>query len=216
MPRVIPWSAVVLALTFSAVDGGASDTTFADDREFFAARVQPNLTYCRTCHIPSGIADTDKGRRLMLSSDTAEDYDNLKASWERLGKGVEANRILLKASNTDPEPHTGGAPWPKQSAQYAAMKTLLLCWNDPADCAALLADPGGENPGPEPPLLGDLQASGGRNYAAVFCEGAADSAALPRDPRELIAGDDIDNKDFAVYYNDPFEICETPTLFENQ
>src|SRR5947208_15322377 len=99
MSPMVPRVAVALALTFSAfggsigadaVDAGAGDTTFADDREFFAARVQPNLTYCRTCHIPGGIADTDKGRRLMLSSDTAEDYDNLKASWQRLGKGVEA------------------------------------------------------------------------------------------------------------------------------
>ncbi len=68
----------------------------------------------------------------------------------------------------------------------------------------------------EYPLLGDLEANGGRNYAAVFCEGKADSAALPPDPRELIAGENLNNPDYAVWYNDPFELCHTDTLFENQ
>ena len=67
-----------------------------------------------------------------------------------------------------------------------------------------------------PPLLGDLEAAGGRNYAAVYCEGKADSEMLPMDPRALINGENLENPKYAVWYNDPFEICETPTLFETQ
>jgi hypothetical protein len=65
-------------------------------------------------------------------------------------------------------------------------------------------------------LLGDLQANGGRNYAAAFCEGQPDGTALPQDPRELIAGTNLENPTYAVWYNDAFEICETPELFANQ
>jgi hypothetical protein len=65
-------------------------------------------------------------------------------------------------------------------------------------------------------LLAALDGTGGRNYAAVFCEGKADGAVLPRDPRELIAGDNLLNADYKVWFNDPFQICETPELFANQ
>lgn len=187
----------------------------ADPKDFFAANVEPNMKTCRTCHIPGGVADTDKGHRMMLSSNPAEDYDNLQTSWTTLGKGVETNRILLKASNTDPEPHSGGTLWPKGGAQYNNVKIIFTCWDNPAGCAALLANGGSVNP-VELPLLGDLGATGGRNYAAQFCEGKEDGTALPHDPRELIAGDNLNNKNYSVWYNDAFEICETPTLFENQ
>ncbi|MGH7897951.1 MAG: hypothetical protein ACREQQ_08355, partial [Candidatus Binatia bacterium] len=67
------------------------------------------------------------------------------------------------------------------------------------------------------PLLGDLEANGGRSYAAVFCEDNPDPATpLPPDPRELIAGPNLGNPNYGVYYNDPFEICETDTLFATQ
>jgi len=73
-----------------------------------------------------------------------------------------------------------------------------------------------EAPGEVYPLIGDLTSNGGRNYAAVYCETRPDDARLPSDPRELMAGDNIENGDYAVYFNDPFEICETEALFENQ
>jgi len=47
------------------------------------------------------------------------------------------------------------------------------------------------------PLLGDLDKNGGRNYAAVFCENQPDDSAPPPDPRELISGRNIDNRNFA-------------------
>ena len=55
----------------------------------------------------------------------------------------------------------------------------------------------------QPPLLGDLEAVGGRNYAAVYCESKADDAPLPNDPRELIAGENLENPAYAVWFNDP-------------
>jgi hypothetical protein len=208
--------------TTGGTTGGSTGTAaggsgLATPQDFFAARVEPNMSFCRNCHVPGGIADTDKGKRLMLSSNSAEDYAKVNASWVTLGKGVETNRILLKASNTDPEPHSGGSPWPKGSAQYNDMKTLLSCWDSPAGCAALLAGVGaGTVVPPLPPLLGDLKANGGRNYVAVFCEGKADDVALPKDPRELIAGDNLNNKNYSVWYNDAFEICENDTLLKTQ
>lgn len=92
-------------------------------------------------------------------------------------------------------------------------------------CQSGLDTPGGDTPDSdqnvqtdtEPfPLLGDLEANGGRNYAAVHCEGKPDGEPLPSDPRELISGDNLNNPDYAVWYNDPFELCQTDTLFETQ
>ncbi|MGH7860595.1 MAG: hypothetical protein ACREQY_24965, partial [Candidatus Binatia bacterium] len=82
--------------------------------------------------------------------------------------------------------------------------------------AALLGFAAGSTHAEDWPLLGDLEANGGRNYAAVFCDGEADDALLPPDPRELIGGANLNNIAFAVHYNDPFEICETDLLFETQ
>lgn len=188
-------------------DGSAKEV-----QSFFSSSVSPNLDFCRTCHVPEGSADTSAGRRFMLSSDKNEDYSRLQSSWITLGKGVETSPILLNASGA--HSHSGGSPWPASSAPYASMKTLLACWSDPEHCAALLGN--GDTPSEPYPLLGDLQANGGRNYAAVFCENRDDQTPLPQDPRELIAGKNLNNGNYAVWYNDPFEICETPELFKNQ
>ncbi|HSW11709.1 MAG TPA: hypothetical protein VLI06_02645 [Solimonas sp.] len=195
--------------------GSGSSAKVGSEQELFSQRVQNQLDNCRTCHVPGASADVPEGQRFMLSSNRGQDYDHLKAAWTTLGGGVETNRILLKASNTDPEPHTGGAPWAKDGAGYNNVKALFGCWANPAGCAGILAALGG-GAITELPLLGDLEANGGRNYAAVFCEDKADATALPPDPRELIAGDNLENPDYAVWYNDAFELCETPALFENQ
>ncbi|MGH8429899.1 MAG: hypothetical protein ACREUF_05810 [Solimonas sp.] len=217
-------SALLLCACGGGYSGGSSSDSentgngsrkLASERELFDQRVQPQLDNCRSCHVPGGVADTDQGRRMMLSASKAEDYQHLKDSWTTLGRGVDTNRILLKASNTDPEAHTGGAPWPKDGDAYNNTKALFGCWDNPAGCAAILAALGG-GVVTELPLLGDLQANGGRNYAAVYCEDKADATPLPPDPRELIAGDNLDNPNYAVWYNDAFELCETPALFENQ
>jgi endo-cleaving rubber dioxygenase len=200
----------------SGSGGSGGSTGFANSEEFFAARVAPNMGFCRTCHVPGGVADTDEGRRFQLSSNSTEDYAKLNASWIALGRGVETNKVLIEPT-VGSEPHSGGKPWPATSDAYKHMKILLACWDNPTGCAALLGGVVGGGGGTTlPPLLGDLQANGGRNYAAVYCEGKADATALPPDPRELIAGENLDNPNYAVWYNDPFEICETDLLFENQ
>ncbi|AXQ31531.1 hypothetical protein D0B54_23840 [Solimonas sp. K1W22B-7] len=199
-------------------DGGSSPggggTAAKDDQGHFSANVAPGMDFCRTCHVQGGVADTDEGRRFMLSSDKSRDYALLKASWAALGRGVESSLILQNASGE--HVHSGGSPWPKGSTPYNNMKILLGCWDSPASCAGLLGGAIGGGNTSLPPLLGDLAANGGRNYAAQFCEGKAAATPLPQDPRELISGDNLDNPDYAVWYNDEFEICETPALFENQ
>ncbi|WP_394833383.1 hypothetical protein LVJ94_43445 [Pendulispora rubella] len=194
-------------------DGGTSTSVAAvgSPEEFFAARVQPNLGYCRTCHVPGGVADKPEGRRMMLSPVTVDDYRNLQTSWTNLGKGVDSNLILQNASGQ--HAHSGGAPWATTSAAYQDMKMLLACWDDPAHC-----DFGGEPPPPPPtyPLLGNLASNGGRNYAAQFCENKPDSEPLPLDPRELISGSRIGNPNYAVFYNAPYKVCANDTLLENQ
>ncbi len=202
----------------SGSDGssGSSDS-FATPRDFFAARVQPSLEFCRTCHVPGGVADTDKGRRFMLSRNATEDYDRLQASWEALGKGVETNRILLKPSGQDPEPHSGGTPWPKNGPAYANMKILLSCWDKPAGCATLLGNAGGGPVVEQFPLLGN---PGKHYFVNQICDGAPDSTPIDwsQDPRRLMMADTglIDSEQYAVHFNDPFEICHNDTLIQNQ
>jgi mono/diheme cytochrome c family protein len=198
------------------VGGGGAGESFKSDQELFDGRVQSSLEFCRTCHVPGGVADTDKGRRFMLSSKQSEDYANLKTSWTALGKGVETNRILLKPSGQDPEPHSGGTPWPQESAAYKNMKILLGCWDDPAACAALLAGAVGGSV-EEFPLLGN---PGKHFFVNQICDGAPDSQLIDwsQDPRRLMMADTglIDSETYAVHFNDPFELCHVPTLFENQ
>jgi hypothetical protein len=189
--------------------GSGNSANVTDPKDFFITHVEPNMGFCRTCHVPGGVGDTDKGHRFMLSSNSAEDYAHLNTSWMDLNKGVETNRILLKPSGQDPESHSGGTPWPKGSVAYADMKTLLGCWDNPASCGALLGTvtnvPGGTGSGSpvtQPPLLGSMH--GGHAWFN-FCEGKLDDAVLPPDPRSLIRPGV--NKGKAVYYNTYWKDC---------
>nr|WP_162932195.1 hypothetical protein [Solimonas sp. K1W22B-7] len=174
--------------------------------EHYTRNVQPSLDFCRSCHVPGGIGDVDTGRKFQLSSNRAEDLANLKASWERLGGNNPTSRILLMASGQE-TPHSGGAPWPKDSAAYRNMSILLQCFADPAGCVGLL---GGAGTVSQLPLLGSKRA---RHLWQTYCEGdgtaaspaQADSAVLPPDPRTLIVPGVNQNK--AVYYNAWYEDC---------
>ena len=196
-------------------DPTPSGGTFTSERALFDARVQSTLDFCRTCHVPDGVADTDDGRRFMLAREAQQDYALLRASWEALGRGVEDNLILQHASGG--EPHSGGAPWPVGSAPYINMRILLGCWNNPADCTTLLGGAGGGPVVEAQPLLGN---PGKHYFVNQLCEGAPDSTAIDwdQDPRRLLtqAGGLIDGEQYAVHFNDPYEICHTDTLFETQ
>jgi endo-cleaving rubber dioxygenase len=200
-----------------AGNGGPSPggSSVASERALFDARVQPTLDFCRTCHVPGGVADSDEGRRFMLATDRAQDHALLRASWEALGRGVDDNLILQYPSGQ--QPHSGGAPWPQGSAAYANMRILLGCWNDPADCAALLAGAGGAPVAAAEPLLGN---PGKHYFINRLCDGAPDSTPIDwnQDPRRLLTVDGglIDSEQYAVHFNDPYEICHTETLFETQ
>src|SRR3546814_5689168 len=63
--------------------GGPSNAKSVE--EHFAQNVAPALQFCRTCHVPGGVADVDDGRDFQLGTDPANDMAALKASWERLG-----------------------------------------------------------------------------------------------------------------------------------
>src|SRR5438128_80280 len=154
-----------------------SSVTVKNCDQLFALRVQPRLDYCRNCHVPGGVADVPDGHLYMLSQDKTQDFANLRASWEALGRNDNGkSRILKMPSGTDTRSHTGGTPWPVGSAAYNEMDAQLLGFVDPSACN--LGVLGGITQ--EFPLLGDLEATGGRNYAAVYCEGKADGEALPR------------------------------------
>jgi len=77
--------------------GGGSGAPSAGNsgsaEEFFQTRLQTSSGFCRTCHIPDGVADTADGDGLMLSSNAADDFRLLRASWETLGGGVESNPL---------------------------------------------------------------------------------------------------------------------------
>ncbi|WP_295877824.1 hypothetical protein [uncultured Zhongshania sp.] len=170
--------------------GGSSGTpnggNSGSQEEFFQTRLQTASGFCRTCHLPGGVADTADGDGLMLSSNAADDFRLLRASWETLGGGVETSPLLIEPSDPS-EPHSGGKPWPAGSQPYEAMRTLLACWDSPDSCSL-----SGGVSGPAPnlePLLGS--ARGGHvwfDYCGADDNGnpRPDSALLPPDPRSLV------------------------------
>lgn len=180
-----------------------TQTTVTSDKDFFAKSVAPNLSLCRGCHVPGGIADTADGKLFMLSSDPVQDYSNVYSSWIALDKGVSNNKILTKPSDIA-QHHSAGQPWPVGGQAYEAMKTILSCWDNPASCAALL-DGGVTTPVDQLPLLGSSHA---RSYMDSFCEGQLDNAALPQDPRELIRPGISTGK--AVAFNAYWQDCTGP------
>ena len=205
---------VISAGLLAACDGGRFDgglqgradnantdnASFGTSEEFFASRVAPRMDFCRTCHIPGGVADTDEGKRFLLSSNSSEDYANTYAAWQTLGRGVESNMLIVE--NADPnEPHSGGKNWPVGSDAYKDMIALLSCWNNPAQCT-LNAVGGGVVPELQP-LLSEGH-RGGHAWSR-YCEGKPDEAALPVDPRALVQPGVNQGK--AVYFNAYYKDC---------
>ncbi|MGB1581753.1 MAG: hypothetical protein ACPHER_09635, partial [Nevskiales bacterium] len=174
--------------------GGGS---FANSEAFFDARIAPRMDFCRTCHIPQGLADTSEGRRFLLSSNSGDDYNNLYSAWETLGGGVENNLLIIENADNN-EPHSGGKNWPSGSDAYNDAITLLSCWENPAQC---VFDTVGEVLD-SLPLLGS---SRGGHAWFDFCEGKTDSAALPVDPRARVQPGISDGK--AVYFNAFWKDC---------
>jgi len=173
-------------------DGQASsssnDQRFSNSEQFFTARVQPRLELCRSCHVPQGVADTDAGRRMMLSADKGQDLANLKGSWQAMGGNNPLSRILVMASGQ--QSHTGGTPWPGESAAYKDVAVMLACFETPDQCMSLIAALGGGSTDVAGlPLLGSDH---GRGTRQIFCEGQdgksakPDSTVLPQDARELV------------------------------
>ena len=166
---------------------------------FFEDQVQPNLGDCRICHVPGGVADTEAGRRFLLSQDPDEDYDRLYQAWDVLGRGVDSNRLLLKASNTDPEPHSGGRQWSTSSQAYADARTLLACWDDPESCELSSEGEVVERA----PLLGSRR---GGHYWFDYCANRPDDAIVPPDPRSLVVPGTNDG--LAVAMNVEWQHCQ--------
>ena len=166
--------------------GSGGGSPIGEPDVFFEQRLQTAVAFCRTCHIPGAVADSDEGRRFMLSSNPSNDYDLLYASWQALGGGVDSSLILIEASD-DSEPHSGGKPWVAGGAIYQNMRTLLACWDNPDSCSLS----GGDEPADtaEEPLLGSAR-GGHRWFDYCGDDGNGnprpDSAVLPVDPRSLI------------------------------
>lgn len=120
-------------------DGGNNGGDEMDCAVFFAQRVQPELEYCRSCHVPEGVADVDDGRGLQFTSNSEDDLERLYQGWETLGGNNPQSRILTMASGTDEESHSGGDPWPVDSAIYADVETLLNGFEN-GWCEAALAE----------------------------------------------------------------------------
>ncbi|MFT5576430.1 MAG: hypothetical protein ACI89D_001954, partial [Bermanella sp.] len=161
------------------------------------------------------------GHGFMLSSNPAEDFERMKASWASLGKGDTTNAILVQTSDASAA-HTGGTPWLRGSAPYTAVSALFSCWNDPDSCNLST----GGVVVPELPLLGSAQ---GGHFWDDFCNGLVaadgtrqfseggdylttaqvaprpDSAVLPLDPRDLVRAGASDGK--AVHFNAFWRNC---------
>lgn len=174
------------------------EITASSTENMFNARIAPHMDFCRTCHVSGGLADTDEGRRFQLLADKSQDYNRVNDAWLALGQGVESNPLIVENSDYN-EPHSGGKTWPKGSAAYTDMVSLLSCWDDPSTCAP--ATPG------EPVVLKPLLSEGHRGGHAWgrFCEGKSDDAVLPPDPRTLVQPGVNEGK--AVYFNAYYKDC---------
>ena len=179
------------------VSGGGGTGSAADCDALFA-RVQPRLAFCRSCHVPDGVADVDAGRAFQLEADSSRDGERLRAAWLAVGEHEGVSRILTMASATDARSHSGGAPWPAGSAAYREMDALLQGFATPAACAIEAIEAPAEQP-----LLGGPR---GGSVWSNFCDGQPDSAALPRDPRELIV--EGVNAGKAVAFNAYWRACD--------
>ncbi|AXQ30509.1 hypothetical protein D0B54_18290 [Solimonas sp. K1W22B-7] len=182
-------------------NGGGGTAAVKNCTELFAGRVQKRMDFCRTCHIPGGAADVPDGKLFQLTQDRSQDYANLRASWDRLGRNDNGkSRILKMASGTDTRSHTGGTPWPVGSDAYKEMDAQLLGFVDAGACA--IGGLGGD-PTAELPLLAEGHRGG--SHFSRFCEGKADSAVLPPDPVRLIKPGVNAGK--AVYFNTHWKDC---------
>ncbi len=181
--------------------GEADDNTAVDDTpaggDHFLTQVQPRLDFCRTCHIPGGVADTEDGHRFLLGANAAGDRDRVYDAWQALGEGVESNLLLIEPS-MPAEPHSGGKPWPQGGLAYEAMKVLLQCFEQGSDCITNED----QIPVQERALLGSKRAA---HAWQTFCADQADSATLPPDPRSQILPGVNEGK--AVYFNAFWEDC---------
>ncbi|HSW11336.1 MAG TPA: hypothetical protein VLI06_00765, partial [Solimonas sp.] len=52
----------------SSGGAGGSGAQARSMEEHFSRNVQPSVDFCRTCHVPGGIADVEDGRDFQLSS----------------------------------------------------------------------------------------------------------------------------------------------------
>ena len=194
--------------------GGNAASHFSPPQAFFAAEVEPNLGFCRTCHVSGGVADTPgtgapntQGNLFLLGSDSSQDYNNVYNAWTALNGGVATNLLLLNPS-TPSRNHDGGQPWPSGSQAYNAMQTLLTCWNNPAGCSALLGSSGGYPVQPPPLLGGRHSGSIWAGYCANDGSPLPDSAVLPPDPRTLVVAGVNQNK--AVVFTTYWKSCGNP------
>lgn len=194
--------AFVGAVDGEAFDVRSEDVSYASSEEFFDSRIAARMDFCRVCHVPDGVADTEEGNRLLLSADSAEDYARTYAAWQLLGEGVADNMLIVE--NADPnEPHSGGKNWPVGSDAYNDLITLLSCWDNPSNCVLSAASNDVEGL----PLLSEGH-RGGHAWSR-FCEGKSDDALLPPDPRSLIQPGINQGK--AIYFNAYYKDCHVNT-----
>lgn len=173
---------------------------------YFTTHIEPQMPFCGTCHVAGGIADTDSGRRFLLSVGSSH-YDSFFESWDILGKGGASNR-LLAMNATQAEAHTGGKSWAPGSVINTHVTTLLQCWDQPASCplTATASDNGGNDESETPDTaLSLLGSSHGNHLWNSFCEDNSDDAQLPTDPRALVTSGV--NESRAVYFNAFYEDC---------
>ena len=203
----------VILLTQLLAGCGGGD---AKIQAFFKTNVQPQLSTCRVCHVPGGIADTPQGKLFMLSSSTAADYTNFKNAWSALGGGVVTNLILVKNSDASAA-HTGGLNWPKTSKTYSDVSTIFQCWTDAKNCSLTGTQTTSArsvsqkvavhvNAATDLPLLEIGQK---QSPITEGCNGKPDDAPIPVDPRTLVVPG-INKTGTAVQFNGFWEDLHKP------
>jgi mono/diheme cytochrome c family protein len=170
----------------------AAPPTADDGADCLSARIaamEPELDVCRSCHVQHGLAESTH----FLLDDAVHDEERLLAAFGALGQ-----KLVAKPSQEGGLLHGGGQLLKPDTPAYAAWSSLIAALSDPTAACGMAAVP------PPPDSL--LGSSHGGHLWSRFCEGKADSAELPVDPRTRVLPGT--NEGLAVHFNAHWTDCD--------
>ena len=176
------------------LDGAAAPALpVTDEASLFAVQIEPSLQVCRTCHVAGGVADTDAGD-LFSSTDGSSDHDACTPRGRRSARASTRTRSCTKGSNTDPDGALGRHAVAERRRHLRRREDPPLVLGRPRRLRAQLAHE--QNARQRRAVIPSSAISprpGAGTTPPRTAKAKPDCATLPPDPRELIAGENINN-----------------------